>query len=616
MPTTTTDAALAVSAHATTAEIAKPLPITPECLATTIEALPGPLDKEIWKQTFPKEKLAARRSAYCVAIGALIAMVASVLMTKFALDGVAMPNLFRWVLAVALVFGVVGSISVFLHCFKKSDPVLATIAALACLALISTNLGFSRARVVMLIDGVTAGKNTGVEWSDDTQDQPSSKPDPAIMLLVEILSWAIPLFGLGLELAEGVGAHYAFHTINDPDLLAYFEMKRLGGHSRWNKEKLFAVIFPLLLLILLLLAMSRNVSAAALGTESTVVLVDVNTTPEALRDNGRFARELLAQAPVGARQLVLGITDDAFSHRQLLLDGTVRADTVWLADRGRQQLQKRLTERLTRIHFTGCDILGAVAMAKEVASISATQPARLILLTGGHNTKSVDFDQSDPNAIRAQLLRLAERGSIPDLRGTRVYMLGIDPGSSQKQYFALKNAWMEFFHLAGARLMAFSVARNLGDLQSTTPVSISPAPLRDLDTSDKAPIPSFQPAKSPQQARTAKEFSGIQVRVMRPTSDGTVETESLVSGSVSDASAEVWPIVCVDGDRCWTQRKATVSDTGRWESTAYFGRGPADSGKPFTVYAVVNPTDRLFEGKVLDAVPAGICSEPVHVTVR
>jgi hypothetical protein len=48
----------------------------------------------------------------------------------------------------------------------------------------------------------------------------------------------------------------------------------------------------------------------------------------------------------------------------------------------------------------------------------------------------------------------------------------------------------------------------------------------------------------------------------------------------------------------------------------FFGRGPIDSGKPYTVFAIANPAETLFEGKVLDDVPEGIRSAPLQVSRR
>ena len=621
--TTDTSQSLAVKTLSDAAEITTPNQLSQQSTPKP----PGPMEfpaastpmVELPGQTYPQEKLSRRRAGYLVAVVAFIAVLASIAMVKLALDAAPLNDGFRWFIAAAMVLGAVSGIHVFLDRFygQNADPVVASIAACAVLILLGASLLFARVRAEMLIDH-SATQSGAVEWSPDTQDEAPSKPNDASLLLLYVLSWAVPLASLGLELAEGVTLHWVLGALFDPELLAFDEMQWLrAGKPTWKKETLFAWVFPLLIILLVLFAMAKRASAATTGAVPTVTLADFSSSQQAIQDHARFCAQILSQAPAGARQVILEIGDNAFAQRHPLLDATIRSDSSqWLTEQGRKQLQGRFLETAAKLkarETTGMDILGEIELAKDLLKISNARPAKIVEV-GNPVDRKVDFRQ-DPAAVRSQLNKLASSGALPDLHGTRLYLLGVEP-TGQNEYRALLSGWLEYCRLTGASLMAFSIDLRLADISSSAPVSLPEGSGPATPVSASVPPTSYRPTKPPAAHPTVPR-APLRVTLQQPSPDAMVDMRSLVSGTVSDPNAQVWPVVCVDGDRCWVQKRASVKKDGSWEAFAVFGRGPVDKGVGFTIVAVVPmPTDKLSEAQVLDAPPLGAQSDPIHVTRR
>ena len=71
------------------------------------------------------------------------------------------------------------------------------------------------------------------------------------------------------------------------------------------------------------------------------------------------------------------------------------------------------------------------------------------------------FDFEKPPVIDKSFLQRTEKeGLISDLKGVRVYALGVSTiGKTQNYWASLKNYWQEYFKKAGADLKIFTMER-------------------------------------------------------------------------------------------------------------------------------------------------------------
>lgn len=113
--------------------------------------------------------------------------------------------------------------------------------------------------------------------------------------------------------------------------------------------------------------------------------------------------------------------------------------------------------------------------------------------------------------------------------------------------------------------------------------------------------------------------AGQAITITVPPDGSEVDQKSLVEGTVSDSSQEVWVVVHpLDTSSYWLQPRVSVHSSGLWNSMAYFGRsGDLDKGKRFEVVAIAGPYDTLQEGEYGSTWPrARWTSKPITVTRR
>jgi len=110
----------------------------------------------------------------------------------------------------------------------------------------------------------------------------------------------------------------------------------------------------------------------------------------------------------------------------------------------------------------------------------------------------------------------------------------------------------------------------------------------------------------------------LQVAITSPADGGRVDTQTTVTGTVSDTNAVVWVIVHPRGNpRFWVQPEASLHAHGRWDCEAYFGEPGAQRGLRFDIMAVANPVRQLEVEMQLQSWPqAAARSRVVTVTKR
>jgi hypothetical protein len=102
-----------------------------------------------------------------------------------------------------------------------------------------------------------------------------------------------------------------------------------------------------------------------------------------------------------------------------------------------------------------------------------------------------------------------------------------------------------------------------------------------------------------------------------PEDGASVPMRPYVKGTVTDPDAEVWIIVHpMEVSDYWVQPSVSVKNDGTWKVMVHIGRpGDVDVGKEFEIMAVANPTEELYEGKILSGWPeAQWKSEVIYLT--
>ena len=94
------------------------------------------------------------------------------------------------------------------------------------------------------------------------------------------------------------------------------------------------------------------------------------------------------------------------------------------------------------------------------------------------------------------------------------------------------------------------------------------------------------------------------IQILSPTDGAEVEGVQIVRGRVSDPDSDVFVIVHpLRTSSYWVQQNAVIAADGEWTIRVFLGTETTGVGEFFELLAVVDPTQRLREGLVLDQWP-------------
>ncbi|MFZ3058111.1 MAG: hypothetical protein WA102_00105 [Candidatus Methanoperedens sp.] len=142
---------------------------------------------------------------------------------------------------------------------------------------------------------------------------------------------------------------------------------------------------------------------------------------------------------------------------------------------------------------------------------------------------------------------------------------------------------------------------------TTSIPTATPTPTLTATISTPTPTPTQLPTVIPTQTFT----STPSITITSPTEGDMVTWRYIVEGTSNGVYGSklsfyvlIYPIEA--GGPWWVQPMGDISPNGNWETTAYFGRDPAnypeDSGKHFKVSAIITST-KLTEGQQLEKIP-------------
>jgi cell division protein FtsB len=215
-------------------------------------------------------------------------------------------------------------------------------------------------------------------------------------------------------------------------------------------------------------AEERVTVIAALDLTQSVALAGPDKQTD-FQKNVQGITRLLAQAPVSARIIVLGITDKSFAHPYILLSARVPDDPGYFGERlqtARRQLIIMWKRRAAALQpqFSCTDIIGSLLVASQIFDQSPSQSWKELVIFSDmrHHTPDLDLEsrRSVPNF--ADLERQSKAIPLARLRGVDVHVLGVDGIGKPLSYWeGLKLLWSEYFERAGAMIRSYSVLRDL-----------------------------------------------------------------------------------------------------------------------------------------------------------
>lgn len=269
--------------------------------------------------------------------------------------------------------------------------------------------------------------------------------------------------GCELRLKENEGAQWEEQYWRD------FSRTKLNG------AKSAAQRFSVGLLCLALFAHSRASAAdrlnlvAAVDLTASVAAVGPDNKAEFDKNLAAVSR-LLVGVPAGASVTVIGVTSQSFSQPYVLLSAELSPDAGYFNERlaaGRNQLLRAWQQKTAQLdaHFKQTDLLGALMVSSQLFRQDGRKNVLVIFSDMRQYTAELDLER--PRSIKADvaLAAVEKRKLIPDLKGVHVYVLGVDDAAKSLAYWqGLRDFWLAYFKVAGAKVESYSILRELPEL--------------------------------------------------------------------------------------------------------------------------------------------------------
>lgn len=239
--------------------------------------------------------------------------------------------------------------------------------------------------------------------------------------------------------------------------------------SRENKGSFspspWFILIMSIILVLLILSLAR-----AEGLESVILLIDTSRSSlckgyegeTEFRENILFVPEVIEKLNPGTLFRVIGITGESFGKAYILIKGEKLPMEEGSFGENLASAKLSLIEKWEKLEIkpssNETDIFGALYLAGIIFSGDPGEK-KLVILSDMRNTTYVNLES--PSSIDEKMLVNVEKaGLIPDLKGVKVWVMGVSScGKDVKYWLSLKKFWEEFFTKSGASLLSFSMER-------------------------------------------------------------------------------------------------------------------------------------------------------------
>jgi hypothetical protein len=206
-------------------------------------------------------------------------------------------------------------------------------------------------------------------------------------------------------------------------------------------------------------------------TRSTVIAKTSDSDSE-YQKNLNATANLLNNLPPGTQFSVYGVTERSFSSPLALVTGLIPDDRgpllfmnkIELA-RSRYAEQFRATASRVNVTARKTDLIGAFFIASEALRGVKGERNVVVLSDMRQSAKPLDIEAPNLISVKSALGVVEREHLIPDLHGANVWILGVDASGKDIAYVAsLRQFWTAYVAKSGATLRAFSMMRDLPDL--------------------------------------------------------------------------------------------------------------------------------------------------------
>ena len=317
----------------------------------------------------------------------------------------------------------------------------------------------------------------------------------------KLLTFALPLLALGVELAAGLTLFRVIEWLYSPEVRAHRrrekEMRnmiacdmeinmrrnrpkvvaaefairlRQAAKKRLSGEMKWAIALPIIILIVILLSLAAGRAFGEELEKNTVILTDLtkSVSPDGCAQNAKAIEACLNAAGPGEKITVLAITDRSFAKPVILLRGRTGEKPGYFKERLKDERQTlanawRDTAKRLKPSYQNSDVIGAIAIAQILLDDGTVEKKRLLIFSDmRHVTEALDLESPQELNPKEFLARIEKLGAIPSLKNVDVYALAVLTDNKSPSYWlALKAFWKGFFGKAGASLKKYSVTREV-----------------------------------------------------------------------------------------------------------------------------------------------------------
>jgi hypothetical protein len=242
------------------------------------------------------------------------------------------------------------------------------------------------------------------------------------------------------------------------------------------KEGIFTVIANLvkkpwfILLMALLIVFGVVKLTKADETESVMVLIDTSKSSlckdyageTEFQENILFVPKVIENLKPGSYLRVVGITSESFGKPCILMKGHPLPMEEGVFGEKTAKTKLALIEEWEKKDIKpiakGTDIFGALNLASMFLNGDKGEK-KLIILSDMRSTTYINLETL--TIIDEAIINKVEKaGLIPNLRGVKIWALGVTAcGKDMKYWLSLKKFWESFFKKSGANLQSFSIER-------------------------------------------------------------------------------------------------------------------------------------------------------------
>ena len=383
-----------------------------------------------------------------------------------------------------------------------AERILELVAGIACAAALTSLMLLAVIRGDLFAEQMKDTTAPAIVFDDAQPHEPPPAESNFYEATFGLLRLAMVLLALAMELAAGLALHEGWRTSSDSSedwqtlrirLEEIHQQMILVSHeivALQNEPRVFAARFwrnfyramlthsvrsamtKLLLVALAILlchgrvfAQERTNLVIAIDLSQSVAVVGPDRKTE-FQKNVDGVTTLLAHVPADSRVTVIGITDKSFAQPDILLSATIPANPGYFGERlnaARRQLVSTWKTRSAKLQpqYRYTDIIGALLLAEQVFHQQAEPGQKVLIIYSDmrHHTPDLNLESISSIPSFSQMSRL-QKSAMPDLRGVRVFILGVDGAGKGIAYWqSLCEFWTQYLRAIGASCNSYSILR-------------------------------------------------------------------------------------------------------------------------------------------------------------